>query len=261
MDVVDKRLCVSIRSVTVVSVDSEVNQGFLVRSEMFCGTLTELAYTLRTRGLRPQDIDVLQLVKDYLAYFELRSAQDMSLASEALPMVARIIELKVRLLLPKPPQAENDDEVILEETLETVVMLEELEDAISFLRQRRSERRVVLAAKGPRPDYPRPLRPIRVQPERLAEMASRYSVANYFELTVDRWTVSAAMAQLRKRLKVLKRTFLRDVLENASWAVLTVTFAAMLELVKEGELRAEQAEAFGPIELLTISEASEREAA
>jgi segregation and condensation protein A len=133
--------------------------AFLVRQAGFEGTLGELAHALRRGTVAPSSIDLLTLVHSYLEHFESLAASNLELASVALPNVAQVIELKLRLLLPRPPRvAEEEEEEELEEALDAVAMLEELEDAIDFLRQRRDQRRIVLPARTPRPEYPRPSR-------------------------------------------------------------------------------------------------------
>lgn len=225
----------------------EQPEPFLVSLPAFSGTLGELAQALRSRALKPEQLDVLALVRGYLAYFARISRNDLDLASEALPLVARIVELKVRFLLPGANAPE--EEVRLEEALEAISLLAELEEAIAFLRARRSERRVVLAARAPRPEYPRPERPLKVGVERLRQLAERYRGGAYFELAVERFTMAGAMAGLLARLAERGRGTLLELAEHQSWSVLGVTFAGMLELCKEGKLRASQAEPFGPIEL------------
>lgn len=223
-------------------------EPFLVTLPAFSGTLSELAQALRSRALAPEQLDVLALVRGYLAYFARISQDDLDLASEALPLVARIIELKVRFLLPGA-NAPEEEEVRLEEALEAITLLAELEDAIAFLRARRAERRVVLAARTPRPEYPRPERPLKVGVDRLKQLAERYRGGAYFELAVERFTMAGAMAGLLTRLAERRRGTLLELAQHRSWSVLSVTFAGMLELYKEGKLRAHQAEPFGPIEL------------
>ena len=235
-------------------------QGFIVQQEAFSGTLTELAHALHTRAISPQQINVLKLVQDYLVYFE-QYSNNMDIASEALPMVARIVELKVRFLLPRPPKSDQDiEEEILKETLEAIVLLEELEEAISFLKQRRAERRIVLPASMPRPSYPRAERPIKIGLERLAQMASRYNFSNYFELAIERLTMAGAMKLLMNAVKRVKRGLFSEMLESKEWAVAAITFSGMLELYKEGKLRATQEVAYGPIEI-ELEAAEEQEAA
>ena len=224
-------------------------QGFTVQQEAFNGTLTELAHALHTRAISPQQINVLKLVQDYLVYFG-QFSNNMDIASEALPMVARIVELKVRFLLPRPPKSDEEiEEEILKETLEAIVLLEELEEAISFLKQRRAERRIVLPASMPRPSYPRAERPIKIGLERLAQMASRYNFSNYFELAIERLTMAGAMKLLMNAVKRVKRGLFSEMLETKEWTVAAITFSGMLELYKEGKLRATQEVPYGPIEI------------
>ena len=219
-----------------------------MRQEAFGGTLTELAYALRNGAVAPRRVDVHRLVTEYLVYFHELAAGDLTLASEALPQVAHVIELKLRLLLPRPPRGEDDDEAV-EAVLEAVHLLEELEEAILFLRVRRSERRFVLPARTPRPDFARPERPLRIPVHKLAEMAARRRMLGYFELAVDRFTLVQVVARLRSGLRRLKRGRLFDLFEAYDWATRSVVFAGMLELVKEGEVRASQERPFGDIDL------------
>lgn len=245
----------------VVATADTLETSFKVQQAAFSGTLGELAHALRTGAVPPQALDVLDLVQSYLAYFEVISADDINLASEALPLVARIIELKVRFLLPRPPKDEDEaEEEFLEQTLEAVNLLEELESAINFLRERRLERRIMMPAKTPRPSYPRAERPIKISLGGLAELASRYSISNYFEMAVERLSMAGAMKQLMKKLKLVRNGKLSELLEHQTWQVAAVTFTGMLELFKENKIRAEQAESYGPIEL-ELAEVKEKRSA
>ena len=244
-----------------VQVEQE-QEGFLVQQAVFTGTLGELAHALRTTRLKPQDIDVLKLVQDYLEYFDELAKDDLNLASEALPSIARVVELKLRFLLPRPPKDEEDlEEELLEQALEAVNLLEELEDAILFLRERRAARRIMLKAKTPRPDYPRLERPIKIELGKLAELASRFSLSNYFEMAIERMTMASAMKQLMANLRRLRRGRLRDLAPHQTWSVMTITFAGMLELFKEGKLKAVQHEPYGDIEIEMAEEQRQQDAA
>lgn len=128
-------------------------------------------------------------------------------------------------------------------------MLEELDGAIDFLRQRRDQRRIVLPARTPRPEYPRPLRKITTGIDQLATFAARYSPGSYFELSVERLTMSGAMKGLLGNLRRWGRALLTEAVERPTWSQLTVYFAGMLELVREGRITAHQQEPYGEIEL------------
>lgn len=222
---------------------------FTVEQPHFSGSLGELAHALRTRAVTPAQVDLYQLVRAYLTYFESYVERDIELATEALPRLAQVIELKLRLLLPRPPADEEgeDEAVMLEEALAAVELLEELEEAILFLRRRREERRYLVPARAPRPDFPRRERPQRVAPEKLAILAGRYRLGGYFELAIDRLTVASAARALLAGLKRLGSRALTTLLGTREWPTVTVGLAALLELVREGRLSATQAEAFGEI--------------
>jgi segregation and condensation protein A len=229
----------------------------VLRSAAFTGTLGELAHALRSGQLEPEALDLLALVRAYLAYFERLAERSLELASEGLPLVARVIELKVRLLLPRPPRAAAEADDLLEETLEAVTLLEDLEHAIRFLKDRREARRTVLPASAPRPDYPRARRPLTVPLGKLRELAARHSVSAYFELALERFSMADAMKALLARVRARGRGRLDDLAERRTWSVLSVTFAGMLELYKENKLRAYQDAPFGPIVLEACQSASE----
>lgn len=221
---------------------------FVVEQPGFRGSVSELAHALRTGSLKPTEFDLYQLVKSYLDYLQAYAA-DLEHASEALPRVAQVIELKLRLLLPKPPRLDPEvaEAEALEQSLEAVVLLEALEEAIDFLRRRRSERRLVLPARTDRPAYPRPHRPQRTSPAALASLASALRVGGYFELEPERMTLKSIMRDLYNAVRARLGGSLFELLRLPGWAERTIAFAALLELVKDGKVTAEQEEPFAPI--------------
>ncbi len=232
--------------------------SFNVNLPAFQGSLSELAHALRTSKLSPKEVDVLELVKHYLAYFNLWADTDLNLASEALPLLARVIELKTRFLLPRPPK-EDEEEAVLEEMLEAVTLLEDLEDAIHFLKQKREERRLILPAKTPRPDYPRPDRALKIKLGTLTELASRYNVSSYFELAIERLTMASAMKHLLSTLKRLRKGLFKEMIAHQTWEVAAISFSGLMELYKERKINAVQEEPYGPIELELLEERAKQQ--
>ena len=214
---------------------------FVVDQDGFEGSLTELVTALRRGRLAPTALDLRRLVADFLRYFERHAERDLDLASEALPALAQVIELKVRLLLPRPPRVDEDAvEEARVEVVEAVETLERLEHAIAFLRERRERRRYLVAARPPQVRYPRRDRPVQVALGRLAALAARYGGAAYFELTRERLSVPEAMRRLLERLRSMRRADLVALASPADWATRTVFFVGLLELVRERRVRASQ---------------------
>lgn len=220
---------------------------FRVEQEHFSGSVAELAHALRSRVLAPEALDLYRLVRAYLAYLDSFAADDLELATEALPRVAQVLELKIRLLLPRAAREEQDEEAALEEALEAVVLLEELEGAIEFLKRRRIERRLVVPAGARRPEYPRAVRPQAASLGDLARLAGRYRIGGYFELALERSTIANAVRTIMRALTGRVSGSLYALVGARTWEQRSVAFAAMLELVREGRLRARQEVPYGDI--------------
>src|SRR5687767_10633462 len=73
--------------------------------EAFEGPLDLLLYLIRKENLDILDIPMAPLTRQYLEYVEIMRAKNLELAAEYLVMAAMLIEIKSRLLLPRPPAA------------------------------------------------------------------------------------------------------------------------------------------------------------
>lgn len=233
-----------------------VTAGFRVDQDGFEGTLTELASALRRGRLAPLALDLRRLVVDFLRYFEQHAERDLDLASEALPAVAQVIELKLRLLLPRPPRVDDEEtmELARGEAVEAVETLARLEHAIAFLRERRERRRHLVAARPPDVRFPRRTKPIQVALGRLAALAARYRANAYFEIARDRLSVPEAMRRILERLGMVRRADLASLSAPADWSTRTVFFAGLLELVRERRVVASQDRPFDPIHVEHVDE-------
>src|SRR6516165_3947854 len=71
--------------------------------ESFEGPLDLLLYLIRKQNINVLDIPMAELTRQYLGYVEMMRRTQLELAAEYLLMAAVLIEIKSRLLLPKPP--------------------------------------------------------------------------------------------------------------------------------------------------------------
>ena len=71
--------------------------------ETFEGPLDLLLYLIRKQNINVLDIPMAELTRQYLGYVEMMRRTQLELAVEYLLMAAVLIEIKSRLLLPKPP--------------------------------------------------------------------------------------------------------------------------------------------------------------
>ena len=77
--------------------------------EAFEGPLDLLLYLIRKANLDVLDIPMAPLTAQYLEYVEAMRATNLELAAEYLLMAAMLLEIKSRMLLPRPPR-ENAEE-------------------------------------------------------------------------------------------------------------------------------------------------------
>ena len=71
--------------------------------DTFEGPLDLLLYLIRKQNINVLDIPMAELTRQYLGYVEMMRRTQLELAAEYLLMAAVLIEIKSRLLLPKPP--------------------------------------------------------------------------------------------------------------------------------------------------------------
>src|SRR5258707_12470124 len=78
--------------------------------EAFEGPLDLLLYLIRKENLNILDIPMAPLTRQYLEYVEIMRTKNLELAAEYLVMAAMLMEIKSRLLLPRPPSVEPAEE-------------------------------------------------------------------------------------------------------------------------------------------------------
>ena len=77
--------------------------------ESFEGPLDLLLYLIRRHSLDVLDIPMADLTRQYMNYVEAMRATQLELAAEYLLMAALLIEIKSRMLLPRPPRQDEQE--------------------------------------------------------------------------------------------------------------------------------------------------------
>lgn len=227
--------------------------------ETFEGPLDLLLYLIRKHNLDILDIPMAELTVQYMAYVEKMKAIKLELAADYLLMSAMLIEIKSRMLLPKPPEMEDEDDP----RAELVRRLMEYE-AIKLAAQRLDAMPKVgedIAVAAACYQHVSQIKPPEVSLEDLVEawrnVLKRARLNQHHKLGRAELSVREHMSLLLRRLsgvQVLRFDELFD-LEHDGVAKLVVNFLAMLELTKEGLVRLTQQEAFGTIYLQAASAA------
>jgi segregation and condensation protein A len=220
--------------------------------ETFEGPLDLLLYLIRKQNINVLDIPMAELTRQYLGYVEMMRRTQLELAAEYLLMAAVLIEIKSRLLLPKPPvapgeEAEDPRAELVRRLLEYERMkagaraLDELPLAERDFALVRVWFDRVTAARLPD-----------VRPEDLkgawAGLVARARANRHHLVTREQLSVRSQMSRLLKLL-VPGRFFEFTTLfeERVDLPRLVVTFLAILELAREQLLELAQAEPYAPI--------------
>ena len=218
--------------------------------DAFQGPLDLLLYLIRKQNLDVLDVPMAPLTRQYLEYVELMRSRNLELAAEYLVMAAMLIEIKSRMLLPRPPVVSEEDDpraelvrrlLEYEQMKKAAQRLDALPQigrdalAISVLVERTALERL--------PD---------VQPRDLAEawrsLLFRARMSKHHRVLREELSVREHMSQILRRLntsRVLEFSELFD--PSLGVAVLVVTFLALLELAREMLVEVTRSEGFAPI--------------
>jgi segregation and condensation protein A len=220
--------------------------------ETFEGPLDLLLYLIRRQNINVLEIPMAELTRQYLGYVEMMRRTQLELAAEYLLMAAVLIEIKSRLLLPKPParpgdEAEDPRVELVRRLLEYERMKEAARgiDELPLAGRDYSTVRVwldrVTAARLPD-----------VSPADLhaawAALIARARTRRHHLVTREQLSVRAEMSRILKTLEPSRYAeFTRLFEAHCDVAHLVVTFLAMLELARERLVDIAQAQPYAPI--------------
>ncbi|UCE60924.1 MAG: segregation/condensation protein A [Phycisphaerales bacterium] len=95
---------------------------YRVALDVYNGPLDLLLFLIRRDEIDIYDIPIARITEQYLQYVDVLQQLDPEIVSEFLVLAATLMEIKSRVLLPRPP-AEEEDEEIVDPRLELVRQL------------------------------------------------------------------------------------------------------------------------------------------
>jgi segregation and condensation protein A len=220
--------------------------------DAFEGPLDLLLYLIRKQNLNILDIPMAALTRQYLDYVEkMKSTQRFELAAEYLLMAARLIEIKSRMLLPRPPTVEAEEIDPRAELVKRLLEYEQMKLAAAGLDDLpQAERDFAIVhvifekqASTRLPD---------VEPDDLRKawswILARAKLNKMHLISRDELSVRARMSYLLRKLKPgVHVEFAQLFEETATVPLVVVTFLAILELARERLISVAQTEPFKPI--------------
>jgi segregation and condensation protein A len=236
--------------------------SFEVRTRVFEGPLDLLLQLITSHQLEITEVNLLDLVNEYLEYMDLMNDLDIDVTSEFLLIAATLIQLKARQLLPDDEPIDIDEELALAEErdrlLARLLACLTFKDVAAVLRHRMdaAARNIPRTVGLPSQMYaPAPDVIIDVSLEGFAAIAQRVFTTPLDEPDVDHLdldlpSVQDAMVDLQGRMASVITSDFDDVVAHCTRDVEVVAyFLALLELARWGIVRVNQGDIDDAIEI------------
>ncbi|MEO7760635.1 MAG: ScpA family protein [Casimicrobiaceae bacterium] len=219
--------------------------------EAFEGPLDLLLYLIRKQNLNVLDIPMAALTRQYLEYVEIMRQTQLELAAEYLLMAAVLIDIKSRMLLPRPPSVTADTGDPRAELVRRLLAYEQMKKAARDIDElprvaRNFERAEVWIEKIAQQRLPM-VRPADLRAA-WASILQRALVNRHHLISREQLSVRDQMSHVLRLVKTGRYVeFTSLFAKTATVAMVVVTFLAILELSREGLIDVVQANAFAPI--------------
>jgi len=246
--------------------ENSQSKEYRVELDVYNGPLDLLLYLIRRDELDIYDIPIAHITQQYCKYVEVIKKVDLTLAGDFMVMAASLIELKTRMLLPRP-SAEQDQEEILDPRLELVRQL------LEYKRFKDAARELGESADIAASRYPPALRTqalgLDKQPEELdlrdvavwdlleafdklmaATLAGKYQ----HEVIYDDTPIDLYETDIMDRLTKEGPLSFNDIFRGrVNRSEIIGLFLALLELIKQKRIRAEQSAVTDEIYIFPIT--------
>lgn len=218
--------------------------------ETFEGPLDLLLYLIRRQNLDVLDIPMAELTRQYMGYVDMMRSHQLELAAEYLLMAALLVEIKSRMLLPKP-RAEREEEDPRAALVRRLLAYEQMKLAGRRLDELpRAGRDFALVQVYV--EHATVTRLPHVSPDDLKAawlgLLARANVNRHHRVTREQLSVRDHMTRILRRLQDLRFAAFADLFRReAGVPELVVTFLAVLELARETLIEVQQQDAYAPI--------------
>ena len=220
--------------------------------DAFEGPLDLLLYLIRKANLNVLDIPMAPLTKQYLTYVEAMHKKNLELAAEYLLMAAMLIDIKSRMLLPRPPRIENGEpEDPRAELVRRLLEYEQMKAAAAGLDAMPQAGRdyeavtVWIASQVTERQPDVSLHDLQVAWLGLMKQAR---VTQHHKIKREELSVREHMTMILRKLQGRGFMVFEDLFDVATGApALVVSFIAILELARECLVEITQNEALAPI--------------
>lgn len=228
---------------------------------VFEGPLDLLLYLIKREEVDIYEVELGRITNQYLAYLDELEKLDLEVAGEFLVVAANLVYLKSRTLLPvdqQPPEEDAEEEDPRWELIRQLVEYKKFKEAAESLESHALQQEKIFYRQGiDRPKKPK-AKPglgkvevidlVRAFQQILQAAQERYGFREIYE---DKFTVSEKIEYVLDRIEKEKTVKFSSLFyQTSTRGEIVVTFLAVLELIRLKQLRFEQSEVFGEIDIM-----------
>ncbi len=226
--------------------------------DAFEGPLDLLLYLIRRHSLDILDIPMADLTRQYMAYVEAMRESQLELAAEYLLMAALLIEIKSRMLLPRPRPQGAEPEDPRAELVRRLLEYEQMKKASLAIGEMPVSGRdfsVVEVCIDQAVALRLPNVAVADLSEAWRSILARARMTRHHKITREQLSVRAHMSRILRTLQSGQFVEFSQLFEaHLGVPVLVVSFLALLELARESLVEISQKGAFDPIYVKMKSE-------
>lgn len=228
---------------------------------VFEGPLDLLLYLIKREEVDIYEVELGKITNQYLSYLDELEKLDLEIAGEFLVVAANLVYLKSRTLLPvdqQPAEEDAEEDDPRWELIRQLVEYKKFKEAAESLEsQALHQEKIHYRQVIDRPSKPK-AKPglgkvevidlVRAFQQILQAAQERHGFREIYE---DKFTVSEKIEYVLDRLEQEKRVkFSTLFYQTSTRGEIVVTFLAVLELIRLKQLKFEQSEVFGEIEII-----------
>jgi segregation and condensation protein A len=237
---------------------------YRVKTEIFEGPFDLLLFLIRKHEIDIYDIPIHDITNQFLEYVEIMKILDLEVAGEFIEMVATLMSIKARMLLPKPVFGDDENaEDPRTELVQRLLEYKKFKEAASEMYEFEDHRRKMYSRKFF-------LRPEEEQPTSNEEYLQNvtlfdlllafkkaldnmpkvtYHEVKKIEVTIEEQT-DYILNTLESRSKILFSELIGKFKDKI---IVIVTFLALLELIKLRKIMVKQSRVFEEISISITS--------
>jgi segregation and condensation protein A len=238
---------------------------YKIKLPYFEGPLDLLLFFVKRDELNIYDIPIAKITKEFLEYIHLMQMLDLEVASEFIVMASTLMQIKAKMLLPKPEvegeEEEEDPRAELARRLAEYKKFKELAFEFSKMEDEAGKFFYRVYFKNDARDYFE-------EDEEFLKDVSLFDLLTafkralegaretvYHEIETQNYKVEDEMENILNRLKFKRKFSFNEIIDSyVEKARIIVAFLALLELARLKKIRISQEEVFGE---LIIEDASQ----